>query len=85
MVIKIEALEKNSATHSTPEQDTKKNWLAKTNQNRAQLEITDTGRLSTYHFFSAKEMLKSKAAKNMLLTDSKDIETSIDETIQKKI
>lgn len=82
MVIKLKHL-KNSATHSPPEQDTK-NWLAKTNQNRAQLEITDTGRLSVYHF-SAKEMLRSKVDKNMLLTDSKDIETSIDETIQKKI
>lgn len=85
MFIKIETLEKNSATHSTPEQETKKDWLAKTNQNSAQLEITDTGRLNSYHFFSAKEMLKSKVAKNMLLTDSKEIETSINETIQKKI
>ncbi|KTD62989.1 hypothetical protein Lsan_1649 [Legionella santicrucis] len=83
MFIKIEALEKNSATHSTSEHNTKKSWLA--NQNTAQLELTDTGRLNTHHFFSAKEMFKSNIAKKMLLTDSKEIETSIDETIQKKI
>ncbi|KTC84345.1 hypothetical protein [Legionella cincinnatiensis] len=63
------------------EQNTKKSWLA--NQNVAQLELTDTGILNTHHFFSAKEMFKSKIAKNMLLADSKEIETSIDETIQK--